>query len=283
VAGDQVYEVYVRACVMSKLCVVVPTYNEAENLSRLVGQIEETLGDLSFKLIVVDDGSPDGTARVAERLNAVHGNILVKSRRAKSGLGSAIQVGLRAALEMEDVESVLTLDADLSHDPGEIPRLLFASEEADLVQGSRYVADGSAVGWGFWRRLVSCVANLVCRMLLRMSVHDCTGNFRVYSRKCAEAILNSAGQSGFEWVIEALFIAKKYRLVVKEVPIVFVNRKDGETKLKGKDIVNWAFFAGKSLFSLRPFFTLPVQVNSTICKSSAVKVTLTAPSASTTK
>ncbi len=268
---------------MSKLCVVVPTYNEAENLPRLVGQIEETLRGLSFKLIVVDDSSPDGTARVAEQLNAVHGNILVKSRRAKSGLGSAIQAGLRAALEMEDVESVLTLDADLSHDPGEIPKLLRASQQADLVQGSRYVEDGRAVGWSFRRRLVSCVANLVCRMLLRMSVHDCTGNFRVYSRKCAEAIVSSAVERGFEWVVEALFIAKKHQLVVKEVPIAFVNRKDGETKLKGKDIVNWAFFTGKSLFSLRPFSSMPVQVNSTICKSSALSVTLTAPPASTTK
>ena len=268
---------------MSKLCVVVPTYNEAENLTRLVGQIEETLDDLNFKLIVVDDGSPDGTARVAEQLNAVHGNILVKSRRAKSGLGSAIQVGLRAALEMEDVESVLTLDADLSHDPGEIPKLLRASQQVDFVQGSRYVEDGKAIGWGFWRRIVSCVANLVCRMLLRMSVRDCTSNFRVYSRKCAEVIVNSAVQSGFEWVIEALLIAKKYQLAVKEVPIVFVSRKGGETKLNGKEIVNWAFFAGKNLFSSRQSSTVPHQINSPICKSSALKVALTAPSASTTK
>lgn len=187
-ASDKVYKVHLSVRVLSRLCVVVPTYNEAENLPRLVGQIEETLRGLSFELIVVDDSSPDGTARVAEHLNAVHGNILVKSRRAKSGLGSAIQAGLRAALEMDDVENILTLDADLSHDPGEIPRLLRASEQADLVQGSRYVEDGRIVGWSFMRSLVSCVANLFCRMLLRMSMHDC----RVTSESSRENALRQS-------------------------------------------------------------------------------------------
>jgi len=138
---------------VSKLCVVVPTYNEAESLPELIKQVEDVLSDVSFKLIVVDDGSPDGTAKVAEQLNAVYGNILVQSRSVKSGLGSAIQVGFRAALGMGDVESILTLDADLSHDPREIPRLLDAGRTADLVQGSRYVKNGRAIGWGFKRRL----------------------------------------------------------------------------------------------------------------------------------
>lgn len=268
---------------MSRLCVVVPTYNEAGNLPELTAQIEEALRDRSFQLIVVDDSSPDGTARVAEQLNELYGNIVVRSRVKKSGLGSAIQDGLRAALATGDVESVVTLDADLSHDPREIPKLLRASRMADFVQGSRYVGEGRAVGWGIRRRVVSRVANLICRMLLRTSVHDCTGNFRVYSRKCAEAVVNSAGQTGFEWVVEALFIARKHRLTVREVPITFVKRKQGKTKLKGLEIVNWIFFTGKSLFSFKPFFNVPVQSSRAISRSSALTVAVTAPAASTTK
>jgi dolichol-phosphate mannosyltransferase len=268
---------------MSKLCVVVPTYNEAGNLAELTAEIEEVLGDRIFQLIVVDDSSPDGTAKVAEQLNELYGNIVVRSRIKKSGLGSAIQDGLRAALAMEDVEHIVTLDADLSHDPRDIPRLLCASRTADFVQGSRYVREGRAFGWGVRRRVVSCVANLICRMLSGTGVRDCTGNFRVYSRKCADAIVNTAGQRGFEWVVEALFIARKHQLTVKEVPIAFVERKEGKTKLRGLDIVNWVFFAGKSLFSFKLFFSVPVQRSATICTSSALTVALTAPAASTTK
>jgi dolichol-phosphate mannosyltransferase len=272
-----------RGFMMSKLCVVVPTYNEAGNLPELTALIEEALHARSFQLIIVDDSSPDGTARVAEQLNRLYGNIVVRSRVKRSGLGSAIQDGLRAALARRDVERVVTLDADLSHDPREIPKLLRASRTADFVQGSRYMQEGRVVGWGIGRRVVSCVANLICRMLLRTSVQDCTGNFRVYSRKCVEAIVNSAGQRGFEWVVEALFIARKHQLTVREVPITFVERKQGKTKLNGVDIVSWAFFTGKSLFSFKPFFNVPVQSSRAISKSSALTVALTAPSASTTK
>ena len=268
---------------MSKLCVVVPTYNEAGNLPELTAQIEEALRGQSFQLIVVDDSSPDGTARVAEQLNELYGNIVVRSRVRKSGLGSAIQDGLRAALATRDMESVVTLDADLSHDPREIPKLLRARYVADFVQGSRYVREGRTVGWSFGRRVVSCVANLVCRMLLRTSVRDCTGNFRAYSRRCVEAVVNSAGQTGFDWVVEALFIARKHRFTVKEVPITFVERKEGKTKLKGREIVNWAFFTGKSLFSFKPFFSVPIHSRHTISRSSALTLAATAPSASTTK
>ena len=120
-------------------------------------------------------------------------------------------------------------------------------------------------------------------MLLRTSVRDCTGNFRVYSRKCAEAVVNSAGQTGFEWVVEAMFIARKNRLTVKEVPITFVERKQGKTKLRGQEIVNWAFFTGKSLFSFKPFFNVAVQSSRAISRSSALTVAVTSPAASTTK
>jgi dolichol-phosphate mannosyltransferase len=239
---------------LSKICVVVPTYNEAANLPSLAEKIERVLQGFSFGLIVVDDSSPDDTAGVAERLNCVYGNIIVKVRAKKSGLGSALLTGLKVALSDGDVEWIVTLDADFSHDPGEIPRLLCAAQNADLIQGSRYVRDGLVAQWGFNRRLVSFVANLICKLVVRTSVHDSTGNFRVYSRRCAEVIVSSTRAKGFEWVVEAIAVAKKRGFNVKEVPITFVNREDGETKLKGSQFIGWLTFVVKSLFSQESLF-----------------------------
>lgn len=239
---------------MSKICVVVPTYNEAANLPSLAEKIERVLQGFSFDLIVVDDSSPDDTAGVAKRLNCVYGNITVKVRAKKSGLGSALLTGLKVALSDGDVERIVTLDADFSHDPGEIPRLLCAAENADLIQGSRYVRDGLVAHWGFKRRLVSYAANLICKLVVRTSIHDSTGNFRVYSRKCAEAVVSSTRAKGFEWVVEAITVAKKGGFNVKEIPITFVNRKDGETKLKGSQFIDWVAFVLKSLFSHKSLF-----------------------------
>jgi dolichol-phosphate mannosyltransferase len=231
---------------MSKICVVVPTYNEAENLPRLIDEVEKALRGFDFSLLVVDDNSPDGTAQVAADLNKIHKNLIVRTRTKKNGLGSALSYGLRTALAMKDVDRIVTLDADLSHNPSDIPKLLQA-EDAGIVQGSRYVENGAVVGWSLKRRLISCVANLLCKLLLRTSIHDCTGNFRVYSRDCAETIVNSTISKGFEWVVEAMFVAKRHGFGVEEVPITFVDRKEGKTKLKAIEVAGWAAFALKSL------------------------------------
>jgi dolichol-phosphate mannosyltransferase len=234
---------------VSRICVVVPTYNEAINLSTLIAKTESALIDLDFSLIIVDDSSLDNTAKIAERLNHVYGNVIVKSRKEKLGLGSAIVEGLKTSLEMKNVERIVTLDADLSHSPDDIPRLLRAASEADMVQGSRYVINGRINNWGFTRRLTSRVANLICNLLLRTAVHDSTGNFRVYSRRCAEAIVNRTKGRGFEWVVEAVSVAKNTGFKVQEVPITFTNRKNGKTKLRSREIAGWASFALKKLFS----------------------------------
>ena len=237
---------------MSKVCVVVPTYNEAKNLPELAAQIEKVLKNRDFSLVVVDDNSPDNTAKIAQKLNDVYRNITVKTRTEKSGLGSAIIEGLKTALAMKDVEKIVTLDADLSHNPVEIPKLLYAAQKTDIVQGSRYIEDGLVVGWGLKRRLISFGANLICKMLSRASVHDCTGNFRVYSRRCAETIVNTTESKGFEWVVEAMFLARKHGFEVKEVPITFTERKEGKTKLKALEVLSWAIFAAKNLLSSQP-------------------------------
>jgi len=268
---------------MTKLCVVIPTYNEAENLPKLTMQIEKVLRKRNFNLIVVDDNSPDNTAKVAQKLNQVYGNIIVRIQARKYGLGSAILEGLKIALAMKDVERIVTLDGDLSHDPSEIPKLLYVAQKTDFVQGSRYVEDGAVMGWGLRRRLISYAANMICKLLFRISIRDCTGNFRVYSRACAETIVKSAGSKGFEWVVEALFVAKKHGFGVKEVPITFMERKEGKTKLKALQVVGWALFTVKNLFSLKPLaVNVPVQSSRAIHRSSAFTVTVVPPMTSTT-
>lgn len=278
---------------MCKLCLVMPTYNEAENLPKLIVEIEKALCAWDFMLVVVDDNSPDDTAVVAENLNGFYGNIVVRRRAGKFGLGSAVVEGLRIALAMDDVDRIVTLDGDLSHSPSEIPRLLSAADKADLVQGSRYVEDGSINGWRLTRRLTSCVANLICRLVFGKHIREYTGNFRVYSRECAETIVNCTRCSGYEWVVEAMSLALKHGFAVKEVPITFRDRSGGKTKLKALDVVSWAFFVGRTVFSKFPVLTglverewlLPMPRH-TICvthKSSTVAVTSTAaPIVSTT-
>jgi len=247
-------------------------------------QIEKVLENRDFNVVVVDDNSPDNTAGVAQNLNRVYRNITVRIRKEKCGLGSAVIEGLKTALAMKDVEKIVTLDADLSHSPVEIPRLLCAAEETDFVQGSRYVEDVLVVGWGLKRRLVSFGANLICKLLLRASIHDCTGNFRVYSRKCAETLVSSTNSRGFEWVIEALAIAGHNGFSVKEVPITFIERKIGRTKLSAREILKWAKFVLNSFFrsnSQRPIFS--VESNTAIHRLSAFSKTSTSPTTSTTK
>lgn len=278
---------------IGKLCIVIPTYNEAENLPRLVMEIENLLRAYDFMLVVVDDASPDGTAQVAETLNGLYGNIVVRRRAGKFGIGSAVSEGLKIALAMNNVKFIVTLDGDLSHNPKEIPRLLYAAEEADLVQGSRYVKKGHINGWSPTRRLVSLVANLFCRLFLGNSIHEYTGNFRVYSRECTEVITNFTRCKGFEWVVEAIVTARKHGFTVKEVPITFSNRRNGKTKLKAKDVASWIFFAAKTVLSLFP--TPSGSVRRSICpfsedhskrviqRSSTINETLTAaPIVSTT-
>ena len=268
---------------MNTICVVIPTYNEAQNLPRLTAQIEGALRSSDFEMLVIDDNSPDHTARIAERLNEIYGNITVRVQAKKSGLGVALLAGLKTALSKKDVQRIVTLDADFSHDPKDIPRLLLAAEAADLVQGSRYVQNGAVVNWSFKRRLISYVANLICTLLIKTSTRDCTGNFRVYSRECAEAIVHFAKSEGFEWVVEAMMIAKQNGFKVREVPITFAERKKGKTKLKSSQVVNWGVFAVRNLNS-RKFLIHNTVSQSTLVsqRSSTLATTETPPITSTT-
>lgn len=231
---------------MSKVCVVVPTYNEAENLPKLVSTLQKVLHKWDLKIIVVDDNSPDGTANVAEKLNSRYKNIIVQCRSRKLGIGSAINEGLKHALSIQDFDYIVTIDADLSHDPREVTYLLSKAEGADLVQGSRYLNGNRVIGLSLFRRVASYSANHLCRLLLATGLHEHTTYFRVYSGRCAKILVENVHCNRYEWAIGSLLVAKKHNLRIKEVPITFANRNRGKSKLKFMDIILWLSYLIKA-------------------------------------
>ena len=205
--------------------IVVPTYNERQNLPRLVAGIAEVM-QWPYEIVVVDDSSPDGTADLARDLAQTY-PVRLLSRPAKSGLGSAYRDGF--ALASGDV--IFEMDADLSHDPRHIPALVQAIVDgAEIAVGSRYIPGGRIIGWGAYRKLVSGVGNGLARLALTVGVRDVTSGYRCYSRSAA-SVVQDAKSDGYAFQVEALWIAKKRGLRIAEVPITFENRVVGKSKL----------------------------------------------------
>ena len=234
---------------MSNICIVIPTYNEAENIPKLVEELEDILRKEEFKIIIVDDNSPDDTSEIAEKLNMRYGNIVVHRRSEKLGIGSAIREGMKIALSSPDTKFIVTMDADFSHDPKDVPRLLREAERSNLVQGSRYVEGGKIVGWDFFRKRISYSANLLCRVLLRTHLREHTTFYRVYSRKCAEIVAKDVCHDGYEFAIASILTAKDHGVKIREVPITFVDRASGKSKLKSFDIFKWFLFISKTFLT----------------------------------
>jgi len=211
--------------------VILPTYCEAENTENLIREIEDLKLDLS--IIIIDDSSPDGTADIARKLQEEYGNINVVSRPEKLGLGTAITTGFRYMLNLRKVPHyIVTMDADYSHNPKDIPRLMdIAQEGYDLVIGSRYVQEGKVVGWNLRRRLISRLANVVAGMTTGARLHDCTSGFRCYSKRYVKDVLPSLHSQTYEIQIETVKQARLNGFKIKEIPITFVNRKRGKSKL----------------------------------------------------
>jgi dolichol-phosphate mannosyltransferase len=210
--------------------VVVPTYNERENLPLLVRGV---LAHPGFRMLIVDDGSPDGTGDIADALSAEYpGRIEVMHRTGRRGLGRSYIDGLRKAIAMEDVDLVCQMDADLSHNPEYLPALTAAAASADVVIGSRYMYGVSVVNWPLHRIFLSTFANRYIRAVTRLSASDCTSGFRCWRRESLSRLpLDSMVSDGYAFLVEMLFDAKRQGCRFAEVPIIFVERRQGQSKL----------------------------------------------------
>ena len=212
---------------MPKAVVCLPTYNERENLEPML----RALGDKRVHVLVIDDNSPDGTGELADRLADELDYVSVLHRERKEGLGPAYLAGFRHALA-QGAELVLEMDCDFSHDPKDVPRLLDAAAGADLVLGSRYVPGGGVRNWGALRRFVSAGGSWYARVVLGVSVRDLTGGFKCYRRTVLETIdLDAIHAKGYAFQIETTYRALRAGFRVVEIPITFVDREVGGSKM----------------------------------------------------
>lgn len=214
--------------------VVLPTFNEAENIESISTAILEEVP--SATLLVVDDASPDGTGVIADRIAADDDRVRVLHRAGKEGLGPAYRAGFRRALE-EGAQVVVQMDADFSHDPRRLPDLLrpIVDGTCDLVIGSRYVAGGRVEDWGFARRVISRGGGLFSQLALAIPVHDMTGGFKAWSRDALLGATSSdTGPGGYAFQIEMTYRAHRGHARIREVPITFVDRRLGTSKMSGR-------------------------------------------------
>jgi dolichol-phosphate mannosyltransferase len=222
---------------MPRAVLCLPTYNERENIEAMIAALGGVLDTDRDRVLVIDDGSPDGTGEIADRLAAEHTWVSVLHRETKEGIGPAYIAGFRRALS-EGAELVLEMDCDFSHNPADVPRLIAASDTADLVLGSRYAPGGGTANWGLVRRIVSRGGCLYAQILLGMRVRDLTGGFKCFRRATLEAIdLDALSAHGYAFQIETTYRVRKAGLRIEEVPITFVERRAGASKMTGSIVV----------------------------------------------
>jgi dolichol-phosphate mannosyltransferase len=217
---------------MPRAVLCLPTYNERENLEAMIDALGDVLDTDRDRVLVIDDGSPDGTGDIADRLAAEHAWVSVLHRETKEGIGPAYVAGFRRALS-EDAELVLEMDCDFSHDPADVPRLIAAAEDgADLVLGSRYVPGGGVENWGALRRMLSRGGSWYARVLLGVPVRDLTGGFKCFNRRVLDGIdLDDVRADGYGFQIELTYRAIQAGFSVAEVPILFRERREGDSKM----------------------------------------------------
>jgi dolichol-phosphate mannosyltransferase len=208
---------------------VVPTYNERENVPVLLGMLRQVLP--CAQVLVVDDASPDGTGQLVKDLSGAHGGLHLLQRPGKQGLGVAYRAGFRWALQ-RDYERIVQMDADLSHHPDDLPRLLAASQTSDLAIGSRYVWGGDTVGWPLRRRLLSRSANFFARSMLRLPVRDLTGGFKCWRPEVLKAIcVTEVASNGYVFQVETTLRTVRAGFQCLELPIIFRERELGTSKM----------------------------------------------------
>ena len=229
--------------IKSDCIVIIPTYNEKENIEKIIRAVMGL--EKAFNILVIDDGSPDGTANIVKGLMAdeFKDRLFIIERSGKLGLGTAYIAGFKWALE-HGYDYIFEMDADFSHDPNDLPRLYAAchDEGADVAIGSRYVSGVNVVNWSIGRVLMSYFASKYVRLVTGFSVHDTTAGFKCYKRRVLETIpLDKIRFKGYAFQIEMKFTAYKIGFKIKEVPVIFVNRREGTSKMSG-GIFGEAFF-----------------------------------------
>lgn len=219
---------------LGPVAVIIPTYNERDNLEPIVGRVRASVPDAD--ILIVDDGSPDGTGEIADKLSASDPRVRTMHRQSKAGLGAAYIAGFGWGLE-RGYGVLVEMDADGSHDPAQLPLLLAALKDADLVIGSRYVAGGTTVNWPKYREFLSRGANTYVKLMLRIGVNDATGGYRAYRATTLATIgLNEVESQGYCFQIDLTLRTKEAGLRIAEVPITFTERARGASKMSGSVI-----------------------------------------------
>jgi glycosyltransferase involved in cell wall biosynthesis len=218
-----------------KTALIIPTYNEVENIGRLIRALKRL--KINLKIIVVDDASPDGTGKIVSKIPGV---VLI-SRRGKLGLGSAYKEGFKYAFS-HGYDVVGTMDADFSHDPKFLPAMITELKNCDMVIGSRYINGGSIIGFNFVRKFISGSAQFAARSILGLKVKDATSGYRIYKKEVLIRIkYYSILSQGYSYLIESLFLATKSGFKIGEVPIIFKNRRLGSSKISSAEILKALF------------------------------------------
>ena len=233
-----------------KLLAICPTYNESKNVEELVSQIFTLT--IPLDLLFIDDNSPDGTSKIIEKLQNENNSIYIIKRKSKLGLGTAYCTGFKWALEKK-YDAVLQIDADLSHDPKDIPKLINALKNNDLIIGSRYINGVNVVNWPIRRLLLSYFANIYARFITGVKIKDLTGGYKCIKKDVLMSFnLDDIKSEGYSFQIEVNFMAYMYGFKLKEIPIVFTDRTVGESKMN-KKIIFEAIFIVPKLFLKKIF------------------------------
>ena len=228
---------------MPKALVIIPTYNEAQNAEKIITEVLQQ--SQMVEVLIVDDNSPDGTAEIIKKMMESNSRIHLLQRERKLGLGTAYVAGFKYAIEKK-FDFVFEMDADFSHNPKEISVMLDKMDGCDLLIGSRYIKGVNVVNWPMKRLILSYSANIYTRLITGMPVHDATAGFKCYKRKVLETIdLGSIRSNGYAFQIETNFLAWKKGFIIKEMPIVFVDRRVGVSKMNKKIVYEAAIMVWK--------------------------------------
>ena len=239
-----------------KTLIIIPTYNECENLPALLEAIFSYTPQTD--ILIVDDNSPDGTGELADRIALIDNRVYAIHRAGKLGLGTAYVAGFKYAIA-HNYDVAFEMDADFSHDPQYLPNFLAAIEHADLVIGSRYIPGGATPNWSIIRRLISGGGNIFARLVLGMSIHDCTAGYRCYRREVLESIdLESVESQGYGFQVELAYRVMKQGFRIVETPIVFMDRRVGKSKMSRKIVLEAFTYVLRARFGKQPALHIPV-------------------------